>query len=201
MCRVRTGAIVAVVGAVMALGGCAQGPDAYETAVAEITARHREALERVAKDAERERRATNAGDRRRQAEDRLIAKVREPLSRFLAETPRSCASQNLADAAGGPPALAARTQRSGADTGTLFLRRVGAAMLDVADAAQQAGCTAAARQIYEDARRTFAGPDHAELQLRAQFAIAYLTRTAEKWMPSPAHTASVPTRGASAEGR
>jgi hypothetical protein len=53
-------------------------------------------------------------------------------------------------------------------------------MLEVADAAQQAGCAAAARQIYKDARRTFVGLDHAELHLRAQFAIAYLTRTSEK---------------------
>jgi hypothetical protein len=52
------------------------------------------------------------------------------------------------------------------------------------------GCHAAARQLYDDALRTFGAPAYAELRLRAQFAIAYITRNAAKWAPAPAQAAS-----------
>jgi hypothetical protein len=182
--------VIAVVGAVAALCGCASEPSAYETAVAEITARHREALERVARDAERERAMAHTEAKRLQAEDRTIAKMRESLHKFLAErAPRSCGSQHLV-AMSGPPSLVAQIQASRSEADNAFTQRVGAAILDIADAVQQAGCHAAARQLYDDALRTFIGPSHADLRLRAQFAVASITRSSTKQAPVPTQAAS-----------
>lgn len=180
---------VGLLGAVTALCGCVQHPSDYETAVAEITARHQEGLARVARQAEHERENAQVETKRRQAEDRMIAKMREPLARFLAETPRSCSSQHLADAANGPPFLLASLQRTGSEIGAAFKQRVGTAMVDIGDAVQQAGCPFVARQIFDEALRTFVGSSHAEVRLRAQFAIAYITRNATKWTPGPTQAA------------
>ena len=179
-----------LLGAVTALCGCVQQPSAYETAVAEITARYQEALARVARQAGHERESAQIETKRRQAEDRVIAKMREPLARFLAETPRLCSSQHLVDAANGPPSVLASLQGTGSEIGTAFKQRVGTTMVDIGDAVQQAGCPFVARQIFDEALRTFAGSSHAEVRLRAQFAIAYITRNAAKWAPGPTQAAS-----------
>jgi hypothetical protein len=189
---VRPSAGVCYLGAVVALGGCAQGPSAYETKVAEITARHREAVERVAREAEHERQSALLKANRRQTEDRMIARMREPLAKFLAETPRSCHSPRLVEAASGPPSALAQLRRSGGEIDEAFVQRVGATMLDIGDAAQQAGCPAEARRIYDDALRTLVGSSYADLRLRAQFASAYITRNWEKWSPKPTQAASAP---------
>jgi|SRR5262245_5272658 hypothetical protein len=199
MSLVRAIARVGFVGAVMALTGCAQDPDAYETAVAEITARHRDAVARVAREAERERQDADVEAKRRQHEDRAIAKMREPLAKFLAEAPKSCGSQHLLNAADGWPTLLAQTPRSGGESDAAFRRRVGATMLDIANAMQQAGCPAAARQVYNDVLRVFVGSTYADLRLRAQFGVAYLTRNAGKWPPAPTQAASA-DQGARAMG-
>ena len=186
----RVIASVGVLGAVAAFSGCVQQPSACETSVAEITARYQEALARVARQAEHERENAHNETKRRQAEDRMIATMREPLARFLAETPRSCSSQHLTDAANGPPFLLASLQRTGGGTGAAFKQRVGATMLDIGDAVQQAGCPFVARRIYDEALRTFVGSNYAEVRLRAQFAIAYITRNAMTWAPGPTQAAS-----------
>jgi hypothetical protein len=145
----------------------------------------------VAHEADRERAIENINAKRRQTEDRAIAKMREPLDKFLAERgPRSCGSQHLVAAASGPPSLLAQIERSGSEIDAAFMQRAGAAMLDIADAMQQAGCHAAAGQLYDVALRTFSGSTHAELRLRAQFAVAYITRNAAKWTPAPTQAAS-----------
>jgi hypothetical protein len=94
---------------------------------------------------------------------------------LLPETPPSCGSQHLLEA----------TQAEAA-----FGRRVAATMLDIGEAAQKAGCPTTARQIYDDALRALVDPRSADLRLRAQFAIAYMTRNAAKWTPSPTQAAS-----------
>jgi hypothetical protein len=144
----------------------------------------------VARDAEHERKNALVQTERRRTEDRMIAKMRLPLGKFLAETPRLCSSQHLVDAASGPPSILAQLQRSGSEIDAAFKQRVGVIMLDIGDAVQQAGCPAAARQIYDEALRTFVGPSYAEVQLRAQFAVAYITRNSMKWSPTPTQAAS-----------
>ena len=86
--------------------------------------------------------------------------------------------------------MLAQTQQSGSGIDSAFMRRKGAAMLDMADAMQQAGCHAAARPLYDDALRTLGAPAYAELRLRAQIAIACITRNAAKWAPAPSQAAS-----------
>jgi hypothetical protein len=140
--------------------------------IAEIAARHHELEARRASEAEKERKAASAEARQRQSESRLVAKMREPLAKFLAEaSPRSCSSRHLLDAASGPPALLAQRRRGNAIDDVTFMQRLGVAMLEVGDAARQAGCTAVARQVYDDVMRTFGGPDYADLQMRARIAI------------------------------
>jgi hypothetical protein len=51
------------------------------------------------------------------------------------------------------------------------MQRLGATMLEVGDAARQAGCSAVARRAYDDVIRTFGGPDYRDLQMRAKIAI------------------------------
>jgi hypothetical protein len=63
-------------------------------------------------------------------------------------------------------------------------------MLDIGDAVQHAGCPVEARKIYDDALRTFAGSTHADLYLRAQFAIAYMVWNSDKGTTKPAQAAS-----------
>jgi hypothetical protein len=168
----RTTASVGVVAAVIALCGCAQGPSAYETKIVEIAARHHELEAHRAREAERERKIANAEAERRQSEKRMIANMREPLGKFLSETPpRSCSSPHLLDAASGPPALLAQRRRGSAIDDMAFMQRLGATMLEVGDAARQAGCSAVARRAYDDVIRTFGGPDYRDLQMRAKIAI------------------------------
>jgi hypothetical protein len=168
----RAIASVGLVAAAIALCGCAQEPSAYEKTIAEIAARHHELEARRAHEAERERKAAYAEAQRRQSENRMIAKMREPLGKFLAEMPpRSCSSRHLLDAASGPPALLAQRRRGSAIDDVAFMQQLGATMLAVGDAARQAGCSAVARQVYADVVRTFGGPDYLDLQMRAKIAV------------------------------
>ncbi|HEU0218517.1 MAG TPA: hypothetical protein VFQ90_17815 [Stellaceae bacterium] len=175
---------------VAVLCGCTQGPSAYESKVAEIVAHHQEAMARVAREAEREREGARAEARRRPSEDRLIARMREPLARFLAERSPSCGSRHLADAASSAPSMIEQMRRNGRPIDTAFMQRVGATMVDIGNAAQRAGCPAEARLIYDNVVRVFDGPRYADLRLRAQFASAYIVRNAQKWMPAPTQAAS-----------
>jgi hypothetical protein len=181
---------IAFIGAVVALSGCASEPSAYKTAVAEITARYRAALARVSREAELERQAAAVEAKRRRTDDQMISKVREPLGKFLAEAPPSCGSQHLFEATQASSFLMTQVRGNGGEIDTAFKRRLAATMLDIGDAAQKAGCLAAARQIYDDALGTLVDPRSADLRLRAQFAIAYMTRNAAKWTPSPTQAAS-----------
>jgi hypothetical protein len=181
---------VAFVSAVIALSGCASEPSAYETAVAEITARYRAALARASREAEQKRQTAAVEAKRRRTDDKMISKVREPLGRFLAETSPSCGSQHLLEAMRGSSSLMTQVHGNGGEIDAAFRRRVAATMLDIGDAAQRAGCLTAARQVYDDALRTLADPRSADLRLRAQFALAYMTRNAAKWSPSPTQAAS-----------
>jgi hypothetical protein len=163
---------VGLVAAVVALCGCAQEPSAYERAIAEISARRHELDARRAREAEQQRKTADAEAQRRQSENRMIARMREPLGKFLSETPpRSCSSPHLLDAASGPPALLAQRRRGSAIDDMAFMQRLGATMLEVGDAARQAGCSAVARRAYDDVIRTFGGPDYRDLQMRAKIAI------------------------------
>jgi hypothetical protein len=136
--------------------------------IAEIAVRRHELEARQAREAEQERRAADADTHRRHNDNRLIAEVREPLDKFLSESPpRSCSSPHLLDATSGPPALLAKRPRGSAIDDVAFMQRLGATMLEVADAARRAGCPTVALRAYVDVTQTFDGPDYPDLRMRA----------------------------------
>ena len=104
-------------------------------------------------------------------QDDPVGLLKASLAAFRNENPRKCES----------PALQTAFNRSlqiggGLDTqyGTPDVKEIGAVMLDVADAAHDAGCAKIARQVYDFVVDLFSGPSYSALRQRAELGIGDL---------------------------
>ena len=100
--------------------------------------------------------------------DNPVGLLKEPLAAFLKEDPRKCNSPALQKAVNSSLQIG-----GGLDTkyGTPDLKEIGAVMLDVADAAHDAGCAKIARQIYDFVIGLFSGSSYSALRQRAEIGI------------------------------
>ena len=100
--------------------------------------------------------------------DDPVRLLKEPLAAFLKEDPRKCDSPALQKAVNSSLQIG-----GGLDTkyGTPDVKEIGAVMLDVADAAHDAGCAKIARQIYDFVIGLFSGSSYSALRQRAEIGI------------------------------
>ena len=104
-------------------------------------------------------------------QDDPVGLLKGPLAAFLKEDPRKCNSPALQKAVNSSLQIG-----GGLDTkhGTPYLKEIGAVMLDVADAAHDAGCAKIARQVYDFVVDLFSGPGYSALRQRAELGISDL---------------------------
>ena len=107
----------------------------------------------------------------RRTQDDPVGLLKGPLAAFLKEDPRKCNSPALQKAVNSSLQIG-----GGLDTkyGTPDLKEIGAIMLDVADAAHDAGCAKIARQLYDFVVGLFSGPGYSALRQRAGLGISDL---------------------------
>jgi hypothetical protein len=157
-----------------AFTACAQAPKTSSDQDRQRMWEHHKELEagRAAREAEWDRKESDARSRLRESEARVLALARGPLDEFLREpAPRSCQSSNWKSAAAITLNVLAQTAERRIDSNRLRVEG-GILLLDIADAARTADCEREARRLYDLVVATFIGSGFTALRQRAEIAIA-----------------------------